>query len=301
MNLTAVKIFGDSRAARYVFDRRAHVLLFGDAKRIQARCKSQKIMSKAIEINRYKKSEEPIGIYGFCLLGIPIATFALGTWQIKRWLWKLDLIKTLKHRTSAKPMDLPSDLDELKDKEYYCAKVRGKFLYEKEFLMGPRSLILDGEAVSEKSGGIFAGKSSTGYYVITPFKLEDRDLTIMVNRGWIPRNDRTSYKMEKITDSMEIVGIIRKTENRPPFVPANTPMKGVWHYRDLDAMAKIAEAEPVYIELLPGYSTPHGPIGGQTRVTLRNEHLSYIITWYGLSAATGYMWFRYFVQKLPLA
>lgn len=22
-----------------------------------------------------------------------------------------------------------------------------------------------------------------------------------------------------------------------------------------------------------------GPIGGQTRVTLRNEHLSYIITW----------------------
>lgn len=56
----------------------------------------------------------------------------------------------------------------------------------------------------------------------------------MVNRGWIPRNDRTSYKMEKITDSMEIVGIIRKTENRPPFVPANTPMKGVWHYRYKD-------------------------------------------------------------------
>lgn len=70
--------------------------------------------------------------------------------------------------------------------------------------------------------------------------------------------------------------------------------------RDLNAMAKIAEAEPVYIELLPGYSTPQGPVGGQTRITLRNEHLSYIITWYGLSASTGYMWFRYFVQKLPL-
>lgn len=41
--------------------------------------------------------------------GIPIATFVLGTWQIKRWLWKLDLIKTLKHRTSAEPMDLPSE------------------------------------------------------------------------------------------------------------------------------------------------------------------------------------------------
>lgn len=71
--------------------------------------------------------------------------------------------------------------------------------------------------------------------------------------------------------------------------------------RDLDAMAKITEAEPVYIELLPGYSTSHGgPIGGQTKVTLRNEHLSYIVTWYALSAITSCMWFRNFVQKLPL-
>lgn len=48
-------------------------------------------------------------------------------------------------------------------------------MYEKEFLMGPRSLILDGEAVSEKSAGVFSRKSGTGYYVITPFKLEDRE------------------------------------------------------------------------------------------------------------------------------
>lgn len=31
---------------------------------------------------------------------------------------------------------------------------------------------------------------------------------------------------------------------------------------------------------VPAESTvPGGPIGGQTRVTLRNEHLQYIITW----------------------
>jgi len=66
-------------------------------------------------------------------------------------------------------------LNELKDKEYYRLKVKGKFLYEKEFLMGPRSLILNGEAVSEKSGGIFSRKAGTGYYVITPFKLEDQE------------------------------------------------------------------------------------------------------------------------------
>jgi len=54
-------------------------------------------------------------------------------------------------------------------------KVKGKFLYEKEFLIGPRSLILNGEAVSEKGGGVFSRKAGTGYYVITPFRLEDRE------------------------------------------------------------------------------------------------------------------------------
>lgn len=301
MNLT--KILGILRGARCVLDRRAHVSLISNVN-TQARCKSRDVKQsrpKAFETNKYRKEEEKIGLYGYCLLSIPIATFALGTWQIKRLLWKLDLIEKLKQRTSAEPIDLPSDLYELQDKEYYRLKVKGKFLYEKEILIGPRSLIVNGEAVSEKGGGIFSRKAGTGYFVITPFKLEDQDVTIMVNRGWIPRSDRSMYKIANtVTDSVEIVGVIRATEKRPSFVPDNCPAKGVWHFRDLDAMAKVTEAEPVYIELLAEYGTPHGPVGGQTKVSLRNEHLSYIITWYSLSACTSYMWFRQFIQKLPL-
>ncbi|XP_014481223.1 PREDICTED: surfeit locus protein 1 isoform X2 [Dinoponera quadriceps] len=236
-----------------------------------------------------------------CWQAIPIICFGLGTWQINRRRWKLNLIHDLERRTTMEPIDLPLDLDELNDKEYYCVKVRGKFIYEREFLIGPRSLIVKGQALSEKGGGIFSGRSSTGFYVVTPFKLEDRDITIMVNRGWIPKNARLTYKQEKnITDSMEIVGIVRLGETRPPFIPSNSPSSGVWHYRDLNALAKVAESEPVYIDLLIGYGTPKGPIGGQTKVVLRNEHLSYIITWYGLSISTAYIWYRYFIQKLPV-
>lgn len=53
--------------------------------------------------------------------------------------------------------------------------MKGKFIYDKEFLLGPRSLIIDGQAVSEKGGGLFSSKTSSGYYVITPFRLEDRE------------------------------------------------------------------------------------------------------------------------------
>ena len=42
------------------------------------------------------------------------------------------------------------------------------------------------------------------------------------------------------------------------------------------------------------------PIPGQTRITLRNEHVGYFITWFSLSAITSYLWFRQFKLRLPL-
>lgn len=62
-------------------------------------------------------------------------------------------------------------------------------------------------------------------------------------------------------------------------------------------MAEAAGTAPVYIELTKDNPLPGAPIGGQTRMSLRNEHMSYIITWYSLSMFTGYMWVRKFLMK----
>lgn len=40
---------------------------------------------------------------------IPITTFGLGCWQVKRKLWKEQLIKDLKHLTGIPPVDLPEE------------------------------------------------------------------------------------------------------------------------------------------------------------------------------------------------
>lgn len=48
----------------------------------------------------------------------------------------------------------------------------------------------------------------------------------------------------------------------------------------LSAKQLVAQAPVRTQPTVPAESTvPGGPIGGQTRVTLRNEHMQYIITW----------------------
>ncbi|XP_012259097.2 surfeit locus protein 1 [Athalia rosae] len=246
--------------------------------------------------------KETIGVYGWFLLSLPLFAFGLGCWQVERRKWKLDLISKIKGRLNNPPVDLPSDLEDLQEMEYQPIKVKGRFIHDKEFIIGPRSLLKDGEAASA-GGGIFAiGDVQAGYIAVTPFKLEGRPETILINRGWVPMKKRFPEKRPNdIVDGVvEIVGIVRLNEPRPQFSPKNNPMSGGWHYRDLNAMADWAKTEPVYLDLITDLKTEDGPIPGQTRVTMRNEHLSYMLTWFSLSSITGWMWYRMFIRKLPL-
>lgn len=65
-------------------------------------------------------------------------------------------------------------LSELSNMEYRLVKLRGKFLHDKEMLMGPRSLIRpDG---GETQGGLFSQRDAgNGYLIVTPFQLADRE------------------------------------------------------------------------------------------------------------------------------
>lgn len=270
----------------------------------EAHPKSKLFDSKA-EVAEYEKQQKnETGPIKWILLGVPIVTFILGTWQVERRKWKLNLLEDLHRRTHSEPKPLPEDLSELLEMEYCPIKVKGKFLYEKEFTVGPKSLIVDGAGTSEKGGGggIIGGGGRTGFWVITPFKLEDRDLTILINRGWIPTRIE-KYPVEKlahIPGTFEITGLLRLHEERPPFMPKNKPESNLWFHRDLRAMAEVTGADPIYLDLIARDGAPGGPIAGQTRVFLRNEHFSYIVTWYLLSMITSWFWFRLYIQKLPL-
>lgn len=244
---------------------------------------------------RPKKS---VGVAGTCMLAVPVLTFCLGTWQIQRRKWKLNLIKLLEEKTNLPPIDLPFDLDELKDLEYRKVKVQGTFDHSKEQFIHPRSLISKGDI----TGGGLISSVQSGAWVVTPFLLSDRDLTILVNRGWINRKniDPRTREQGQISGLVELVGVVRHNEKRAPFVPHKKDSSSFWHNRDIIALAAVCETAPVFIDADYESTVPSGPIGGQTRVTLRNEHFSYIITWYLLCAATSFMWYQKYIRGVSL-
>lgn len=56
---------------------------------------------------------------------------------------------------------------------------------------------------------------------------------ILVNRGWIHQSMKPKEKREAsfINKEVELVGVVRLTEKRAPFMPKNHPEKGSWFYR----------------------------------------------------------------------
>ncbi|XP_004593721.2 surfeit locus protein 1 [Ochotona princeps] len=233
------------------------------------------------------------------LLLIPATAFGLGTWQVQRRKWKLRLIQELEARVMAEPIPLPADPMELRELEYRPVRVRGHFDHSKELYMMPRTLV--DPAREAREAGRLSSSTESGAHVVTPFHCADLGITILVNRGFVPRRSVNPDTRQKgqVEGEVELVGMVRLTETRKPFVPENHPERNHWHYRDLVAMAKAAGTEPILIDADFKSTVPGGPIGGQTRVTLRNEHLQYIVTWYGLAAATSYLWWKKFLRRAP--
>lgn len=59
----------------------------------------------------------------------------------------------------------------------------------------------------------------------------------------------------KVTDEVDLVGVVRLTEQRKPFVPHNNVEANLWHYRDLEAMARATDSEEIFIDAVLGQSS----------------------------------------------
>lgn len=218
----------------------------------------------------------------------PATTFFLGSWQVQRKAWKEGLIESMASRCTAEatpwselPRELRVDFEEeaVEEWAYKPVSAAGTFDHSKEFHLGPR--VVDGKS---------------GFHVITPFHLDSGE-TILVNRGWVPYHLKDAGKRVagQIGGRQEVVGLCRAPGERRPFLPENDVLQNIWFLQDNRAMAKLVsdECSPFLMDLTAACKLPPGgiPIPGQTRVTLSNNHMSYIVTWYSLSVFLSIMAF----------
>jgi surfeit locus 1 family protein len=220
------------------------------------------------------------------------ATFVgLGTWQVQRKAWKEALIATLEQRLSAAPVDLPpreqwGRLDPAKD-EFRHVK------FSAAFVPGAEALVYAG------SSALRSDVSGPGYWVLAPARLLAGGL-VVINRGFVPegRQDPATRGGGEIPGNAELVGVMRWPEPRGTFSPKDQPERNLWFVRDPVAIASAkgwGDAAPFFVELESPQPPGGLPRAGALKVNLRNEHLQYAITWYGLAGVVVVMfafWFR---------
>ncbi|KAA0198809.1 SURF1 protein, partial [Fasciolopsis buskii] len=239
---------------------------------------------------------------------LPTSCLALGYWQVGRRRWKLDLLDRIDENVHKAPVPLPSGARASLDlPEYAAITVRGQFDHSREAVIGPRSLIEDmlpvgmsqsgnkvmGPVLTQKQHRAHTQPSNpAGYFVVTPFQLADRPgESILVNRGWVHLDlrDPATRTPGQVKGIVEISGYVRYPEAPPPYgsfpklLECSDKEKQLpqlqYYGRQVNDMARDMDTLPLFIDATYDSSTTGGPIGGQTRVNLRNEHMSYIITW----------------------
>jgi surfeit locus 1 family protein len=225
----------------------------------------------------------------FALAAIVIFV-GLGTWQLQRKAWKEALIENLEQRLSVPPGDLLprerwASLSAAND-EFRRVK------FSAAFVPGAEALVYT------SGSSLRSDVSGPGYWVFTPAQLASGGL-VVVNRGFVPEGwqDPAMRAAGATGGRADLVGVMRWPEPRGAFSPKDDSDRSIWFVRDPVAIAaakRWGEVAPFFIEL----ESPPPPGGlprpGALKVNLRNEHLQYAITWYGLALVVVVMfgfWF----------
>lgn len=215
-------------------------------------------------------------VFGLGAAVVFVTLIGLGTWQVQRRAWKLDLIARTDARVHAPPVEAPGPASWAAigpQDAYRHVRLSGQFINDRETLV---------QAVTD---------DGAGFWVLTPLRRPDGTL-ILVNRGFVPgsRKDPATRQAGQLSGPVQVTGLLRLTEPGGAFLRANDPAGERWYSRDVAAIAAargLSDVAPYFVDA-DATPNPGGlPVGGLTVVSFPNNHLVYAITWYGLAAMLG--------------
>lgn len=223
-------------------------------------------------------------LVALALLGLIlfVSLIGLGTWQVYRRAWKLDLIARVDQRVRAPPVDPPGparwpSVTAASD-EYRHVRVTGTLLNDRETRV---------QASTELG---------SGFWLMTPLRMADGHV-VLINRGFISpgwKHSETSDATQPVT----VTGLLRLTEPHGRFLRQNDPADNRWFSRDVQAIAAARGLSNVAPYFVDADATPANagvaqePISGLTVIVFPNSHLIYAITWYLLALMVAWAAWR---------
>ena len=207
----------------------------------------------------------------FGLAGLAIL-LGLGTWQVYRLNWKQSIIAQIDARVDAKPVALPDEPDATRDK-YLAVSVIGQVLPDEVHVL-----------VSKPGFG-------AGYLIIAAFETKG-GRRILVDRGF---TRTTNKNAERTTGEMQIDGNLHWPNEIDAFTPNPELTRKIWFARDVPAMAKALNTEPVLLVARNKTDPAIAPFPVDSSA-IPNDHLQYAITWFLLAIVWSSMTV-FFIQR----
>jgi surfeit locus 1 family protein len=222
-----------------------------------------------------------------CAAFFLVGFIALGTWQVQRLHWKLDLIARVEARVNAAPGFPPPPEQwprvSAESDEYRHVRVAGRYLAGHDTLV------------------IASTERGLGYWLMAPLRIDDGSI-VLINRGFISEEEGARLRRAgadaktEISDQPVVVTGLLRIGEAPGFWPRrNDPSTERWYSRDLNAIAArrgLDRVAPYFIDADAQSAQAAGgpdahPVGGLTVLNFANSHLVYALTWYALALMTS--------------
>ena len=199
-----------------------------------------------------------------------ISTFVvLGSWQLIRLNWKLELINQIENSLKNEPVSLSDHTP----KNYLRIKTSGIIDFDKQIYL---------YNLNEKG--------QPGFDVVTPMIVDGENF--LLNRGWIPFNEKGNEKID-ILVSLNISGTLKRQLKANRFKPENNIQENYWFTLNREDISQYTgkNFSPFIIYLNSNIDMPKTKI---VTANISNNHKKYAITWFSLALSTlvFYLYFR---------
>jgi cytochrome oxidase assembly protein ShyY1 len=214
-----------------------------------------------------------------------VLLIGLGVWQLQRRVEKHVLIAQLTERLAAAPAALPSSAqwNTLTPARDEFRRVRFSATYEQR----PDAMVYSsGSAIRDDVSG-------PGTWALLPARLSTGE-TIVINTGFVQNTMQDRGQQDRAVARLvtgapvTLTGYIRFPESPGALTPRENIAKRLWFTRDHLAIARAlgwGEVAPFYIDLEQPLPESGIPKPGPLEVHLKDDHLQYAVTWFGLAGA----------------